>query len=434
MTRLQKLNQRKLRLPALGLSEVATMRERMGDQVKPSQLHSLGDEELYGLISGMPLQKWHKIPSIYDEKISRIIWKPFKNGIPLAKMSDFLEWFVRERVYGSARLFHKLIEGMTWWWPPNADELINKLSVYSGPGVIWPSAAWRQQIIIKAATGCNISGMVAEQWGGQPSLTRGLVSQLWLELVQTAGQRLSSGNDAMSFLRAVEKISFDGDGKFRWPNYEAFYLDHLLPPLLTKISSGVSLYLKGCTLRAFGRPNSGVWLTASHDAQKVGIQWLATLRVERFFDYVEKYQSRHGTADNLRHLKDRRSFWEKAFDAGIYEVQLALGENLYKQLTESDRIMIRPSSLRTRGTSFTSDHAALIIKIGGMTMVEWSHSRASCVWKHMHGKAPVCNKIMYIADDLVKEPDEKLQHRGDWQSKYANLIHQETGVWLNRGR
>lgn len=434
MTRLQKLNQRKLSLPSLGTSAVAEMYKGMAGRVKRPEHSAFTDDELYRLVSGMPPHRWHKIPITYDEKISQLIWKPFTGGQPLAENHGFLEWFVGERINGSECLYRALINSMTWWWPGNVDELIAKFSGNTDSRVIWPSISWRKQAILKASTGLDISELVAEQWGGQPSLSRGLVGQLWKELVTTAGQRLSAGNNVMGYLRAIEKVSFDGDGQFRWPNHEVTFLDQLLPPLLAKISSGVSLYLKGCCLRAFGRPGSGVWLRASADAQKVGIQWLATLRVERFFDYVEKYQRLLGMADNLRHLKDRRAFWEKAFEAGIDAVELAFGENLYKQLIVADREMIKPANLTTRGTGFSPDHAALIIKIKNMTMVEWSHSRASCVWLKSNSKAPVCNKFMYVADNLVKDPDEKVQHRGDWQSKYANLIHQETGVWINRGR
>ena len=432
MGSLEKINLRKLLLPKTGSSKVKVLKKRLNatGEYKHSSLSSV---EIFNLISTIPESGWDCIPSRYDTEICKILWQSFDAKDPLANNRSFLYWFMEARVRQSLLLSKHLVRGLAWHWPAYDEQLIDDLETYISSDVSWPSASWQRQTIGKAMQGEELKLMVAALWEGLPSEKMLLVKKLWRELLTKVGQQLhEQSNNSLASVRALTKEGFDSNGKLYWPDLSVELLNCLLPPLKGRISSPESLLLKNVVLTAFGRPDQGVWLKASKEAAFVGQQWIATLRFERFFTFVEKYHASSGDKTAQRHWDDRKKFWLSVLDMGVDEVQLALASNLRSRLTNSDRNLLRPAFLITSGTQFSNDHAALVVKIKGMTMVEWSHNATSRVWYPGNHAAPVCNKSQYSADKMNDNADKKIFHRGDWQTKYASLIYSKTGLWLRR--
>ena len=434
-----RMDRLRLRMPVIGNSKVADLKKRLGT-THQSSVSLMSELEIYQIVSALPPSRWDDIPCRFDGKICQIIWKSFGKEQPLAQNHEFLLWFASRRIGDSTDLACRLVLGLTWSWPDNAAELMDELAPRIAT-VVWPTAEWRENVVRRAWAGANIPELVAREWGGEVSFKRGLVRLLWSEFLITVSNYIKSGQTRVTDgLRSFVELTFSDDSQFRWfrsevEYLEVEYLNAVLPPLRNKVSSPASVYLKGSTLKAFGRPGTGLWLKATPEAQKVGLLWLSTLRVEKFFDFVEKHHSRQGgDHDGLRHVKERRRFWQSAFDAGIDEVQLFLGENLRSRLSEQDRSSIYPAWLTTKGSHYTGDHAALIIKIGNMTIVEWSHKAATHVWLKADMKAPSCSKQMYRADEMIKNSAIKLHHRGEWQERYVDLIYQESRVRLDNVR
>ena len=432
MGRLQQLNLRKLLLPKTGSSRVEELKKRLNasEEYKHSRLSPV---EIYNLVSSIPESGWDCIPVRYDTEICQILWQSFDGRDSLAENRSFLYWFMENRVRKSSTLSKKLVRGLSWHWPSSDEKLVDDLEVFISSEVSWPSANWRTETLSRAVQGEELTAMVAALWKGQPSEKMLLVKKLWEDLLIKTGRQLQA-NDDNSFVsvKALATAAFDKNGKLYWPDLSVDLLNHLLPPLRGRITSPESLLLKHFVLNAFGRPGQGCWLKASQGAVLVGQQWIAALRFERFFSFVEKHHANSGDATAQRHWKDRKNFWLSVLDMGVDEVQLALASNLRSRLTNSDRNLLRPAVLSTTGTQFSNDHAALVVKIKGMTMVEWSHNGASRIWYPGNLKAPACNKSQYSADKVNANPDERIVHRGDWQTKYASLIYSKTGLWLHR--
>ena len=432
MERLSAFNLRQINLPAVGVSKTAVLREKLRFSGEHEESSGLTDLELYELVSSIPAIKFSKIPRRFDRRLCRIIWRSFDDRVPLSGKKKFLRWFVNQRVRKSISHTRTLIGCLTWSWPDNAEELIDELSDYTYAHIPWPTRKWQQSMIALAGEGGDLAKKVAETWGGELSCKRGLVKKLWKDLVIHTGKQLSIPSPVNQCLvRSVVSIGFTEKGGFRWPEYAKLYLESLLPPIAQRISSPESEQLKRYTLRFFGRPDRGVWKEVSVQAVSVGYRWMATLRLEKFFDVVEAHQKAKHDETALRHLQERRNFWQKIFDLGVDEVQLALAEKIRSHLNSDDRRLIAPAFISTRGESgITPHHAALIVKIGGLTMVEWSHNRASSIWFRGNPNAPSCSRAQINPGKLLKGEDERLHHRGAWQTKYKNLISNETSLSL----
>ncbi len=434
MISLERLSNRVLNIPTLGSSRVADLKNGLGIKGHSSRVH-IDDKEVYLQISVLTPALWEKIPARYTDTICSILWRPFDQMPPLADNHDFLIWFVRHRVGNSLPRTKNLIRSLAWYWPENGFNVVAELKNYTAPMAQWPTPEWQQETIAYVCAGGNLAEQVAQLWDGRDSIRSQLVCKIWQDLVLATSQQLrfNNGHSVLVAIRSIIALGFD-KGHFRWPKHTLYFLNTLLPPLSNQISSQASSEIKAATLRTFGRPDQGVWLDASPEAVTVGNQWLTTLRFEKFFQFINQHHKKNGDSTAERQSSARWRFWQSAIDAGVDEVQLVLGKNLRSQMSQADRMLIRPATLSTQGTGFTNDHAALVLKIGDMTMVEWSHSRASSLWIKGNPAAPPCNKSQFTADKMIAGSDEKINHRGSWQSKYADRIYQETGTWLSRER
>ena len=430
---LEKLNHRRLQLPGVSSSRLEKLKAKLNVSAGSAR-STLGMDDVYRLVYSIPESHWNGIPRQYDDIICQILWRSFDGAPPLSSNRAFLLWFIKTRVKNSLSMTRTLIKGLAWDWPQGSESVIEELEPLTNHAVVWPTKTWREHALEQASKGESLAQLVADLWLGKPSESVLLVKKLWVELVVNTSEKLASGEEQqINAIDVIIKTGFDTRPKLRWADQELFFLNHLLPPLNGRITSRESTCLKQYVLPSFGRPDRGVWTKASSKAQAVGFQWLVTLRFERFFSFVEKYQVSIGDEVAQRHWHARKQFWQGVLDSGAVDnVQLALASNLRSRLGEQDRQLLRPAYLSTRGTSFTADHAALVMKIKNMTIVEWSHNRASSVWFNENNSAPPCNKSQYDADQMIKNSDKRVQHRGDWQSKYASLITNKTGVWINR--
>jgi hypothetical protein len=82
------------------------------------------------------------------------------------------------------------------------------------------------------------------------------------------------------------------------------------------------------------------------------------------------------------------------------------------------------------GSGKTRDHAALLIRIGDLTIVDWSHNGKYNIWRQRDRGAPKLFEKEYIASTLAS-PWRSTSHIGPerdyWQTQLAQIIYDETG-------
>jgi len=84
----------------------------------------------------------------------------------------------------------------------------------------------------------------------------------------------------------------------------------------------------------------------------------------------------------------------------------------------------------------------LLMKIGGLTIAEWSHNGACRIWAPNVSKEQYSIPIFYIfkkpyhAQQLKGISDEWIRHSSSqkylWQKKVAHIIHQYTNIKITQ--
>lgn len=163
------------------------------------------------------------------------------------------------------------------------------------------------------------------------------------------------------------------------------------------------------------------------------VRWLTQASVRQFFDIVSQTMT-----DRPDMWAERRKFWTQYLDAEMISAAwVAFGSD--------------GASLATRAASRTNDkslamfgrlgsgggrspqHAALIMRIGDLTIAEWSHSGKWNIWTSKDKRHPDLFRHNgrrlpdYDPSELMNAPTSG-SHTSGWHYKIAQVIRNETGL------
>ncbi|ESQ74516.1 EH signature domain-containing protein [Asticcacaulis sp. AC402] len=163
-------------------------------------------------------------------------------------------------------------------------------------------------------------------------------------------------------------------------------------------------------------------------AYDVLMRWLTRASVYQFFDIIDQVLS----ADEMRMWAYRRPFWTSYLEPGyISEAWVAFGANGASQARHVARTTGGDAALGFATlTGKSQSHAALIMKIGDLTVAEWSHNGKYNIWPSASQNAPRLYKTRYDAYELSGAPFDGSHYGSDsfsWQRKIARKIEVETG-------
>ncbi|EPR43453.1 hypothetical protein dsx2_2304 [Desulfovibrio sp. X2] len=174
-------------------------------------------------------------------------------------------------------------------------------------------------------------------------------------------------------------------------------------------------------LKRLGDPRmvSRGWQGVPEEAKAVIKGWLVENSLEDFFRILT------ATADPI--WTYRRDFWRTYLQKGVItEAWVALGSkarSLAKRAFDGEYGEL----VGALGTQ-----SVLLMRIGGLTIAEWSHSGACRIWLTPTGVTPDFYKLTYGAASLRGTPDEKIIHNGSeryrWQNRVARYIRNSTGI------
>jgi len=172
-------------------------------------------------------------------------------------------------------------------------------------------------------------------------------------------------------------------------------------------------------------------------AYRVFLAWLARASVLQFLDIVDESLS---DAASRRMWSYRRAFWMSYLTAGyVEEAWVAfgpVGERLAalaaKQTGDAG---LRQFGRIERGSGRSSEHCALILKIGDLTIADWSHSGKYNVWRRGDKGAPRLYEREYRAWSLESSYLRDSHTGADtyrWQGRLAAVIKDHTGRSVDR--
>lgn len=180
-------------------------------------------------------------------------------------------------------------------------------------------------------------------------------------------------------------------------------------------------------LKHIGDPRivRGKWHGVSKIAQEVMLQWLVGATLNEFFGLLDR------TADP--HMwKYRHVFWD-AYYKGRYirDAWVVLGSRAqYEARRDRSGAYLRRGKL----SGAASEQSVLLMRIGSLTICEWSHSGKCRIWQSGNRHAPRLHENEYYGPDLRRGDDFDLIHHGSeygtWQAKLHGYIQEQTDIQI----
>ena len=163
-------------------------------------------------------------------------------------------------------------------------------------------------------------------------------------------------------------------------------------------------------------------------------QWNIFQSILLFFKLIEEVVE---DGEHNHQFPQRREFWIKYFNKGLVSdawvilgskgAQEALG---YKRAGDEEFSNLTWAKL----SGAKIDQCVLLMKIGNVTLVEWSHSGACRVWKSDDLNAPKLSNQTYAGSelraDVADDYKDRIRHdpSGNWKNKISNRINEYSSV------
>lgn len=161
-------------------------------------------------------------------------------------------------------------------------------------------------------------------------------------------------------------------------------------------------------------------------------RWLAIETLQLFIEVIDR------TAD--KQWERRRDFWLPYFEANMVgDVHVVFGSSA-RATAETIQGRKNPHMRWADLSGAGPDQSVLLMKIGGLSVAEWSHSGKLRFWPSKDPAAPILrkesftgaelrNNSMIITDEFGRLYDGITHHAdGKWRQRAARVIRENTGL------
>lgn len=221
-----------------------------------------------------------------------------------------------------------------------------------------------------------------------------------------------------------------------WPAFAAALLE---PWQFSQPSPAHEKAITDLVFRCCGDPRlqTGKWQSVREQypaAYAVILRWLTKASFEQFFSIVD------GMTERLDMWRQRKAFWTKYLNANhISSAWVVFGsdgaDRAMRAARQTGNEALTKFGRLEKGPSRTPQHTALIMLIGDLTVVEWSHNGKWNIWRTSERTAPQlyrCNsngRPDYSAYQLMNAPVSGMHDAGgNWQYHIQSHIRMETGI------
>jgi len=222
----------------------------------------------------------------------------------------------------------------------------------------------------------------------------------------------------------------EDEGRLRFETLRIDTAKALLSPFETqKPAAEIELALRQFLLRCLGDPRlpqETRWAGVPEKVKRVMYRWLVSLDLDDFFRLLDK------TALD-RQWRYRKAFWSAYLERDlITDTWIILGSQAAKIARRTFEHGDKAAGRLRSGAGVQGNHSVLLMRLGRMTVAEWSHNGTCRFWLYGNSNAPVMYREEYERDELVHWPDFDQRHqgaeRGAWQVRIADWIYQNTSV------
>ncbi len=248
--------------------------------------------------------------------------------------------------------------------------------------------------------------------------------------------------DALERLARVRAWSVRNE-RLRYDEARSRVADALLLPFGDRIpGEQVQQAYLDFILPLMGDPRTapGKWV-GCEKAQAILRRWLTKVALQQFLDVVDRV----APAELWSY---RRAFWGALYERNYISDAWVVFENNGAQMAR--QMFGKDISFATfEGGGVQPGHSALLLRIGSLTVAEWSHNGRCSIWNEARGEdGPALFKRGYRAPELRKEiiggppgrrkaPEQGVfVHNGSenytWQSEIADYLWRNLSISLRR--
>ena len=169
------------------------------------------------------------------------------------------------------------------------------------------------------------------------------------------------------------------------------------------------------------------WANVDQDLVGVLCRWLTSESFEMLMEVLN-------SSNQSLQWRSREAFWRKFIKHDfVREAWIAFGPDAYRQAQK----LIKSGQLRSRGafgildnSQIQGHHSVLIMRIGDLTISEWTHDGKVRFYRSRNSARPDFYKLRYDPEVLRRDSkaDHFKVHLGAWQEDVADYIYQITGL------
>lgn len=183
-------------------------------------------------------------------------------------------------------------------------------------------------------------------------------------------------------------------------------------------------------LQTVGDPriSPGSWNPVSLEDKGVMLRWLVAETLDDFFRLLDR------TALD-RHWRQRKAFWKVYLDMNVItDAWLVLGQHARRQ---GRKILgAAGGTWGQLGGGGDNSQSVLLMRLGGLTIAEWSHNGSCRIWLEGARAAPALYQRTYRRSQLAStSSEEAVRHDapGRWKDTIARIVYRQTGIiWRAR--
>lgn len=268
---------------------------------------------------------------------------------------------------------------------------------------------------------------------GGARLSGGLAMEAWRTALSKVQQVLTEGSGNLSIVERILEWSVL-DGKLLYRPQRADLATALLTPWINvSAPEHIKSLLLPFFLEHFRDPrlpaNVRGWIGVPEPAVAVMRKWLTAVALHQFLEVVDHVAHEHM-------WRYRRAFWLAYHAAGYVDDAWVLFGPEAQFYAERAFGRIQSYGKLRRSTNVQANHSVLLMRIGKLTIADWSHSGKCHIWLDGNESRPSLYLATYGRSDVTKNSDNDGQpHHGSeygtWQRKIADYIRMHTGIRIN---
>ncbi len=170
------------------------------------------------------------------------------------------------------------------------------------------------------------------------------------------------------------------------------------------------------------------WQGVNDDILAIMRRWLVAANLGYFFRLLD-----HTAYD--KHWRYRNTFWSAYLKNNwISDAWVILGSKARKIAMEFIIDEATQHGILKAGGGVQSNQSVLMLKVGGLTVTEWSHSGKCHIWLPNNKSGPKFYEKSYSRFGLISNANHLQIHhaskKGFWQRRISGWIEDQTGIHL----